>query len=55
VLHETSFGQVWLARLALVAGLLTLMRRRSNERHPDWTIMLFAALLLVSLAFVGHT
>src|SRR5262245_7085832 len=37
VLRETSFGQVWVARLALVAGLLTLMRRRSNE-HPDWTI-----------------
>jgi len=54
VLRETSFGQVWVARLALVAGLLTLMRRRSNE-HPDWTIMLLAALLLVSLALVGHT
>src|SRR5262245_11467210 len=29
VLRETSFGQVWVARLALVAGLLALMRRRS--------------------------
>jgi copper resistance protein D len=54
VLRETSFGQVWVARLALVAGLLTVMRRRSNEQ-PDWTIMLLAALLLVSLALVGHT
>lgn len=54
VLRETSFGQVWVARLALVAGLLTLIMRRSNE-HPDWTIMLLAALLLVSLALVGHT
>src|SRR5262245_4818645 len=54
VLRETSFGQVWVARLALVAGLLTLMRRRSNE-HWDWTIMLLAALLLASLALVGHT
>src|SRR5262245_30822424 len=55
VLRETSFGQVWVARLALVAGLLTLMRRRSNEQHPDWTIMLLAALLLASLTLVGHT
>src|SRR5262245_2689676 len=55
VLRETSFGQVWVARLALIAGLLTLMRRRANEQHPDWTIMLLAALLLVSLACVGHT
>ena len=54
VLRETSFGQVWLARLALVAGLLTLMGRRSDEQ-PYWTIMLLAALLLVSLALVGHT
>jgi putative copper resistance protein D len=29
--------------------------RRSNEPHPDWTIVLPAALLLVSLALVGHT
>jgi putative copper resistance protein D len=55
VLRETSFGQVWVARLALLAGLLTLMRRRSHEQHPDWTIMLLAALLLASLALVGHT
>jgi putative copper resistance protein D len=54
VLRETSFGQVWVARLALVAGLLTLMRQRSNE-HRDWTSMLLAALLLASLALVGHT
>jgi putative copper resistance protein D len=54
-LRETSFGQVWVARLALLAGLLTLMRRRSHEQHPDWTIMLLAALLLASLALVGHT
>jgi len=55
VLRETGFGQVWVARLALVAGILTLMRRRSNEQYPDWTIMLLAALLLASLALVGHT
>src|SRR5215813_7559185 len=46
VLRETSFGQVWVARLALLAGLLTLMRRRSNAQPTDWTIMLLAALIL---------
>jgi putative copper resistance protein D len=55
VLRETGFGQVWVARLALVAGILTLMRRRSNAQYPDWTIMLLAALLLASLALIGHT
>jgi len=55
VLRETSFGQVWVARLALLAGLLTLMRRRSNAQPTDWTIMLLAALILGSLALVGHT
>jgi copper resistance protein D len=55
VLRETSFGQVWVARLALLTGLLTLMRQRSNEQLPDWTIMLLAGLLLASLALVGHT
>jgi copper resistance protein D len=54
VLRETSFGQVWVGRLALIAGLLTLMRQRSSEQS-DWTIMLLAALLLVSLTLVGHT
>jgi putative copper resistance protein D len=55
VLRETSFGQVWVARLALGVALLTLTMRRSNEHHPDWTIVLLAGLLLVSLALVGHT
>src|SRR5262249_40477825 len=55
VLRETSFGQVWVARLALGVVLLTLIMRRSNEHHPDWTIVLLAGLLLVSLALVGHT
>jgi putative copper resistance protein D len=55
VLRETSFGQVWVGRLVLGVVLLTLLMRRSNEPHPDWMIVLPAALLLVSLALVGHT
>jgi putative copper resistance protein D len=55
VLRETNFGQVWVARLALAVVLLTLTMRRSNEHQPDWTIVLLAGLLLVSLALVGHT
>jgi putative copper resistance protein D len=55
VLRETTFGQVWVARLALAVVLLTLTMRRSNEHQPDWTIVLLAGSLLVSLAPVGHT
>jgi len=55
VLRETSFGRVWAARLALGAVLLTLILRRSNEHHRDWTVVSLAGLLLVSLALVGHT
>ena len=55
VLRETSFGQVWVGRFALGAVLFALIMRRSNEHHPDGTIVLLAGLLLVSLALVGHT
>jgi putative copper resistance protein D len=55
VLRETSFGQVWVVRLALGVVLLTLILIRSNEHHSDRTIVLLAGLLLVSLALVGHT
>jgi copper resistance protein D len=55
VLRETSFGQVWVARLALVAVLLVLTTRISKENCPDWAIVGLAALLLASLALVGHT
>src|SRR5215467_1544405 len=52
VLHETSFGQIWVARLALGGVLLALVMRRSSEH---WTIAFLAGLLLASLALVGHT
>src|SRR5262249_35467210 len=55
VLRETSFGQVWVARLALGVVLLALIMGRSGEHYPDWTTVFLAGLLLASLALVGHT
>ena len=56
ILRETGFGQVWVARLALMVALLALMAgRMGSERHPDWITPLVSAMILVSLAGVGHT
>src|SRR5262245_35831582 len=55
VLRETSFGQVWIARLALCVVLLALMIGRSSEYYSNWTTVILAGLLLASLALVGHT
>jgi putative copper resistance protein D len=56
IVKETGFGQVWLARLALTIALLALMTGHMGpERHPDWITPLVCAVLLVSLAGVGHT
>jgi copper resistance protein D len=56
VLIETSFGQVWIVRFVLVVALLVLVTRHSDaERHPRWTIVLLTGLLLLSVAFAGHT
>jgi copper resistance protein D len=56
VLGETDFGRVWAFRLALFAALVVLMLgRRGAMRHRGWLIPLVSALLLLSLAFVGHT
>jgi putative copper resistance protein D len=52
VLRETSFGQVWVAHLALGGVLLALLMGCSSEH---WTIAFLAGLLLASLALVGHT
>src|SRR5215831_6663330 len=52
VLHETSFGQIWVARLALGGVLLALVMGYSGEH---WAIAFLAGLLLASLAPVGHT
>jgi len=56
VLQETDFGRAWLARLALFAALLVLMMGRwGSMRHRDWVTPSVSALLLLSLALVGHT
>src|SRR5262249_39077208 len=55
VLRETSFGQIWVARLALGVALLMLVVRRSNDHDPDWALVLLTGVLLASLALLGHT
>jgi len=56
VLRETGFGGVWLARLALFAALLVLMMGRwGSVGDRDLITTAVSALLLLSLAFVGHT
>ena len=52
VMRETSFGQVWVARIALGVVFLALITGRSSEH---WTTAFLAGLLLASLALVGHT
>jgi putative copper resistance protein D len=57
VLQETGFGQVWVSRLALLAVLLmlTVGRKGSVTDRRDWVSPFVTAMLLVSLACVGHT
>jgi copper resistance protein D len=55
VVRDTSFGQVWVARLALVAAIVIRMTRNSSANNRDWAIVCLAALLLASLALIGHT
>lgn len=58
VLSDTTFGHVWIVRLALMILILVTIGGRSastaNGRH-DIRTPLLAGLLLVSLAGVGHT
>jgi putative copper resistance protein D len=51
VLAETSFGAVWLVRLALLAGLLALALFAGRRWR---TLTVAAGLSLASLALVGH-
>jgi len=53
-LHETDFGRVWAAHLVLSAALFALMMGR-RKRRREWVTASASALLLLSLAFVGHT
>jgi putative copper resistance protein D len=57
VLADTSFGRVWLVRLALMilAFGLIVARVSAKSRGPDRAMPLIAAGLLASLAGVGHT
>lgn len=58
VLSDMTFGHVWLVRLALVVLILaaTVLRSASTANvHRDIHTPLLAALLLASLAGVGHT
>jgi putative copper resistance protein D len=57
VLSETGFGEVWVARLALIALLLGVagIRMVSVTRHPDRLTLVLCAGVLASLAGVGHT
>ena len=51
VLTDTSFGHAWIARLVLAAALVVaVFARRDHWR----TIAILSALLLASLALVGH-
>src|SRR5262249_43899951 len=56
VLGETTFGRVWAFRLVLFAVLLVLMLgRRGAIRRRGWVVPSISAVLLLTLAFVGHT
>jgi putative copper resistance protein D len=56
-LSETGFGEVWVARLALIAVLLGVagVRMVSVTWHPDRLTQVLCAAVLASLAGVGHT
>ena len=55
VLRETGFGQVWIARLALIMALLVSVRGRKSSDHPDWIAAGVSGIILATLAGVGHT
>jgi copper resistance protein D len=55
VLRDTSFGQVWAARVALVLVLIVMTTQLLSKYAPDWAIVCLATPLLASLALVGHT
>jgi len=51
VLTDTSFGRAWIARLGLATALVVA----AFARRDDWPmIVILSALLLASLALVGH-
>ena len=52
VLLETSFGQVWQARLLIAAALVAMLAL--NRYGPSTLMFMLSGLLLASLALVGH-
>jgi putative copper resistance protein D len=52
VLTDTSFGHAWIARLVLAAALVVAAFARRDHYWP--MIVILSALLLASLALVGH-
>jgi len=51
---RTGFGQIWIARLILIAFAAALLTR-SPEQRASWALgTVFAALSVVTLALVGH-
>lgn len=55
VFRETGFGQVWIARLALIVTLLASDRGCKSSGHPDWITAGVSGTILAALAAVGHT
>ena len=52
VLHDTTFGHLWLMRDALALLIVGLSVR---ARARDWLLAMLAAVLLAGLAGLGHT
>lgn len=59
VIRDTSFGNVWALRMLLAVVIVGVaasdVRSRALTRHRFWIMPLLAAVLLMSLAGVGHT
>jgi putative copper resistance protein D len=55
VFRETGFGQVGIARLALIVALLVSVRACTRSDYPDWIAAGLSGLVLATLAGVGHT
>ncbi len=58
VLGDTSFGNVWIARLVLsILTIVVIWNRFDSKSSPRWDaiVPVLAAALLISLAGVGHS
>jgi len=53
--REASFGQIWVARLALIVTLLVSVRGCKTSDHPDWITAGVSGVILATLAGIGHT